>query len=255
MVDQEIWKDVTGFEGFYQVSTLGRVRSLDRKIVGKDGFPRLHKGRVMSPGVIHGYKFLYLNKNGVKKRWYVHRLVASEFIPNPKGYPQINHKDEDRGNNQVDNLEWCTSKYNNNYGGHAKRSGEGISIPVVCLDMLNMAIYKFSSSKAASDRFGLDTGHVAKVILGKSTNHKQYIFVRERDYTPELMRYKYTNAHHKAVDIFTTDGDYIGRKCDTVRASNVTGVDPSTISKCLRGKKKGAKGYVFRHPSFDEVAY
>ena len=253
MVTQEIWKDVTGFEGFYQVSTLGRVRSLDRKVMGKDGFPRLHKGKIMSPGTTHGYKFVFLAKNGSNKQWYVHRLVASEFIPNPKNYPQINHKDEDRGNNQVNNLEWCTSKYNNNYGGHIQRGAEKLSVPVVCLDMFNMKLYEFPSSRAASDELGLDTGHVAKVLLNKSTNHKQYIFVRERDYTPELMRRKYIEANHKAVDIFTTDGDYVGRECDTVRAGKLVGVDPSAISKCLLGKKKYAKGYVFKHPSFDEV--
>lgn len=254
MVDQEIWKDVTGFEGFYQVSTLGRVRSLDRKIVGKDGFPRLHKGRVMSPGVIHGYKFLYLNKDGVKKRWYVHRLVASEFIPNPKGYPQINHKDEDRGNNQVDNLEWCTSKYNCNYGNHTKRVAEKLSIPIVCLDMVNMELKRFPSSKAGAKKLNIDDRQIARVVLNANTTHKHYIFIKEHEYTPELMKQKYNNAYHKAVDIFTTDGNYVGRECDTVKAGELVGVDPSTISKCLLGKKKYAKGYVFKHPSFDEVA-
>ena len=102
----ETWKDVAGYEGLYQVSNLGRVRSL------------LH-GKIWilkSLGNRRGYLRVERNRNGTRKDIYVHRLVAEAFIPNPLNLPQVNHKDEDKTNNSVDNLEWCTAKYNLNYG-------------------------------------------------------------------------------------------------------------------------------------------
>lgn len=98
----ETWKDVAGYEGLYQVSDLGRVRSL------LHGKVRILK--FLDNG--YGYLKVELNRNGKL----VHRLVAEAFIPNPLNLPQVNHKDEDKTNNTANNLEWCTAKYNLNYG-------------------------------------------------------------------------------------------------------------------------------------------
>lgn len=105
---QEIWKDVVGFEGYYQVSSLGRVMSLNRKYSGE---------HLMSPTKDKmGYMIVCLRKQGYKGNKKVHRLVAEAFIPNPDNLPQVNHKDEDKTNNNVENLEWCDCRYNINYG-------------------------------------------------------------------------------------------------------------------------------------------
>ena len=114
---QEIWKDITGYEGLYQVSNFGRIRSLDR--VSTSG--RHLKGKIMKP-VANPYMRIALCKDGNKISFIVHRLVAEAFIPNPNNYTCINHKDEDKTNNNVDNLEWCTYKYNNIYSNIAQRS-------------------------------------------------------------------------------------------------------------------------------------
>ena len=112
---EEIWRPVVGYEGLYEVSNTGRVRSLDRYVRCKSY--RLHKGKVLSPGKDKdGYLFVVLSCNGKHKTIAVHKLVAQAFIPNPDDLPIINHKDEDKTNNRVDNLEWCTAKYNMNYG-------------------------------------------------------------------------------------------------------------------------------------------
>ena len=114
---QEIWKDVKGFEGFYQVSNLGRVRSLDRIVVSENRSTQKIKGAIKKVKVgKNGYYMVMFYKDSKYKCAYVHRLVAQAFIPNPDNLPQVNHKDEIRTNNCVDNLEWCDSKYNNNYG-------------------------------------------------------------------------------------------------------------------------------------------
>lgn len=106
----EEWKDIVGYEGLYQVSNLGRVRSI--------GSDKWHKGKILKPSWDgkHNYLFIGLHKNRNVKQVYVHRLVAEAFMPNPDNLPCVNHKDEDKTNNRYDNLEWCTIKYNSNYG-------------------------------------------------------------------------------------------------------------------------------------------
>lgn len=109
----ELWKDVRGYEGFYQVSSIGRVKSLERVGYGGRIFPeRILKQNPDS----YGYPFVGLHKNGQSKTRCVHRLVAEAFIPNPLHLKEVNHKDENKWNNHVLNLEWCTTKYNLTYG-------------------------------------------------------------------------------------------------------------------------------------------
>ena len=117
---KEMWKDIKNYEGLYQVSNFGRVRSYPNKF---------HKDfLIMSQVIINGYYSVGLNKNGKKKLRFVHRLVAEAFIPNPDNLPQVGHKDEnnfktgDGCNNCVDNLEWCTAKENSNMPKHRKYS-------------------------------------------------------------------------------------------------------------------------------------
>ena len=108
-MEKEIWKDVLHYEGLYQISNLGRVWS-----VYKQDFKVPHTKD-------NGYQFVQLYKNGKMRNEHLHRLVALTFIPNPNNLPQVNHKDEDKTNNTVGNLEWCDVKYNNNYGTSQER--------------------------------------------------------------------------------------------------------------------------------------
>ena len=114
---EEIWRPVVGYEGLYEVSSYGRVRSMDRYVKYSNGRINLHKGRILSPGKdTNGYLQVILTCNGKHKSIKVHRLIVQAFIPNPDNLLEVNHKDEDKTNNSVDNLEWCTRKYNINYG-------------------------------------------------------------------------------------------------------------------------------------------
>lgn len=118
MTSTEIWVPIPGYEGAYEVSNKGRVRSLDRLVVDMGGKrERLFKGTIMRlQNDKDGYKFVHLHLHGVEKRNIkIHRLVAKCFIPNPKNLPYINHKDFDRSNNKVSNLEWCTAQQNTVY--------------------------------------------------------------------------------------------------------------------------------------------
>ena len=106
----EIWKNIEGYEGKYQVSNLGRVKSM----IGQEKVlhPKKHR---------NGHLQIGLHKDKKRKTMYIHRLVAQAFIPNPDNLPCVNHKDENPSNNNVDNLEWCTQKYNCNYGTRVDR--------------------------------------------------------------------------------------------------------------------------------------
>lgn len=139
---KEIWKDIEGYEGFYQVSNMGRIKSLERDIVS---FHR--NGRIMQKSVRHkdetimigglkntGYKEVILSKNGKKKYYLIHRLVAQEFLENPNNLSTVNHKDENKQNNCVENLEWLSQKDNNNYGERNKKISNFMKVHQFGLD-------------------------------------------------------------------------------------------------------------------------
>ena len=135
MPEKEIWKDVVGYEGLYQVSNLGRIKSLKRKCKSIHGY-RTVSEKIYSQSVDrYGYLIVSLHKNGKKKTYTVHRLVAKAFIDNPLMLPQINHIDENKKNNKVDNLEWCTDEYNNAYGTRVERLIRTQSRTVLQFDM------------------------------------------------------------------------------------------------------------------------
>ena len=109
----EIWKDIQGYEGFYQISNLGNVKSLERVIDKGNGILQHRKERIMNKREsVDGYYVAKLNVNKKSKSIAIHILVARHFIDNPNNYPEVNHKDCNRKNNQVDNLEWCTHQQN-----------------------------------------------------------------------------------------------------------------------------------------------
>ena len=127
---EEVWKPIKGYEEFYEVSNAGRIRSKDRKMVlsdGKRNWEYIKKGRILKPVTRqHGYLGVMLyGKGGQKTRGFktfsVHRLVAEAFIPNPNGLPEVNHIDEDKTNNRVENLQWVSHIDNTNYGTAIKR--------------------------------------------------------------------------------------------------------------------------------------
>lgn len=167
----EEWRDIVGYEGLYQVSDLGRVKSLPRlkrnfnvntkrfdiiTIPEKIRKPQLTK---------YGYYRIGLTKNSKQVYHSVHRLVAEAFIPNSKNLLQINHKDENKTNNCVDNLEWCTAVYNANYGTRNKRSAEKQIKPIMCIE--TGVIY--NSLTEASKKTGISKGNISSVC-----NHRKW---------------------------------------------------------------------------------
>ena len=200
---EEIWKDIKDFEGLYQVSNLGRVKSLKRVVVRNNNRPLLVEEKILKPHILKKGKYLRisLRNNGIRKMYLVHRLVSEAFIPNPNNYQQVNHKDENTLNNCVSNLEYCDVLYNNNYGTRNKRISEkhkGVlfseehkkklskaltnrsdkSKPVLQIDKnTNEVIAVFPSAAEAGRQLGFKTnGHISECCKGKYKQAYGYIW-------------------------------------------------------------------------------
>lgn len=156
-IDIEVWKDIKGYEGQYQVSNLGNVRSLNYNHTGQI---RLLKQVPTKTG------YLRVNLGSNKINRSVHRLVAEAFLPNPNNLPCINHKDCNPQNNIVDNIEWCTVTYNYFFADRVKKVAKANSKSVKQMD-LNGNIIKIWPSLAEAGRNGFSVGNIWSCCIGK----------------------------------------------------------------------------------------
>ena len=173
---EEIWKDIKDYEGLYQGSNWGRAKSLDRYIKGKGHSLQLKKGRILKPQKNrYGYLYVNLYKNGIMKHITIHKLVAEIFLPNPDNLPCVNHKDECKSNNVVNNLEWCSYSYNINFGTRNKRMIKKRCKPVVQYTLDGKFVKEWKST-AECDRNGFNQGAVAACCRGERKTHKGFIW-------------------------------------------------------------------------------
>ena len=142
--------DITGYEGLYAITDCGKVWSYRKNIF-------------LKPFLARGYFKVRLCKDGNNKQVLVHRLVAEAFLPNPQNLPQINHKDENKQNNCVDNLEWCDAKYNINYGKHNEKVSKSHCKKVYCVELDKV----FDSANQAAMQLNLFDSNIAKCCKGK----------------------------------------------------------------------------------------
>lgn len=169
----EDWRSVEGFEGLYEVSNYGRVRSVDHYVKCNSG-RRLVKGRLLKicdRG--NGYAFVTMGKDGRQYNISIHNAVAKAFIPNPNSLPEINHKDCNPMNPRMDNLEWCDREYNNQYDGRAWKSAKKKWKPVA--QMLNgKEIDRFECLSRIHDIKGYSIGNISSCCNGKRTSAYGY---------------------------------------------------------------------------------
>ena len=170
----EIWKEIEGYDGLYEVSDKGNVRSRNYNHTGTT--------QVLQPGEVRGYLQVGLNKNGKRKRFFVHRLVAKAFLENTQNLLEVNHKNEDKADNRIENLEWCSREYNNNFGTRNRRIAESNtnnpkrSKAVLQISKSGEFLKEFPSLMEAWRETGIYHGHICRCCLGKLKSAGGYLW-------------------------------------------------------------------------------
>lgn len=175
---KEVWKsvDIPGFEKLYEISNYGRLKALERIIHHK------HKDEIRKEHFItlcndkDNYKIAVLKGNGIKKTIKIHRLVASAFIPNPNNYKEVNHKDENKTNNNVNNLEWCSHSYNMLYGTRGIRTGNKLKKSINQYDLDGNFIRTWNGSKDIKKEINICNTSVLKCCRNKQKTAGGYIW-------------------------------------------------------------------------------
>ena len=212
--ETEVWKSHPDYTGI-EVSTLGRVRTLDR-VVSSEKMTRFQKGRVLKQrdnGI--GYLLVNIPISGKQASKRVHRLVAQAFIPNPDNLPQVNHRDCNRANNNVENLEWCDNSYNQQYREkHGVSQTEAAGHPLFAIKMATLEVSHFRSQQEAGRLLGFGQGGIGAVIRGKKEYTNGFWFV---------------NADDKAVDLTNQKLQYI----DKTRLTAADAASADFVSRVL----------------------
>lgn len=147
----EEWKEIEDYDGFYSVSSEGRVRSNARRIIRKNGIEQTFSERILRQSSVKKYLSVMLSKNGIQSRYYIHRLVANAFCKKYPGCNEINHIDENPKNNKASNLEWCDHNYNLNYGSHNNKISKAKSTAVIATCSDGTVKFFESTKEAAKD--------------------------------------------------------------------------------------------------------
>lgn len=172
---KEIWKDVIGYEGLYQVSNLGRIKSL----VFKNRMTTIKREKILSIQKTGNYDHIILYKNGKQINHLIHRLVAEAFIENKNNYKEVNHKDENTRNNNVDNLEWCNHKQNINYGTRTQKAKEKLQVKINQYDLKGNFIKQWNCMNEAIRYY--KNGHIFDVCKGQRKTASNFIWQYAKD--------------------------------------------------------------------------
>lgn len=237
---KEFWKPIPGYEGIYEVSSTGMVKSLPRSSSGKVSVKTERTLSSVDDG--KGYRTIKLCKNGKIRRFFIHRLVALAFIQNPENLPFVNHKDENPSNNNVDNLEWCTQRYNVNYGNslikmrEAAIKSEGRSI--CCYDLQGNLVKEYACFIDAV-RDGHKRRHIEECIKGEKLTHHGLYWSNKGE--KPITRNPIAGKAIPIIGYPVGGGEPI---CyNSMIDAQKDGFYGQNISHCVNGKQKTHKGY------------
>lgn len=230
--DGEIWRPISGYKN-YQVSNYGRVKNAKNQIL---------KARRNGKGYLH----LSLSKNGKIKTFTVHRLVAKTFIPNPHNYPEINHIDENKENNFVENLEWCTTKYNVRYSQATKidiynKEGEFIET----LDSLGDVAEKYNVPINMVYRYSRATLPYKEHVFKLHNPEKAKELSAREQYRISRLGCDSNKAKYITLQEYTLDGIFVTTWANAKEAEKAYGISQQNIHLCKDGKIKTIGGRIF----------
>lgn len=244
---EEIWKDIKGYEGLYQVSNLGRVKSLP-KLKKTPTSTFMTKERIKKANLCKGYLRVGLRKKGKTKSYFVHCLVAQAFLGEANGLT-VNHKDENKLNNRADNLEYMTLAENIRYGGGIQRSAKsrtdnpltGTAVNQYTLD--GTFVKRYISINQAKRENNFRKENISLCCCHKRNQSNGFIWRYDGD--EDVTYKKKTNAI--PIVVFDVDNNYIGNFDSAVSASVFTKVSRPDICDCCKGRKKSVNGYKFKY--------
>lgn len=199
--EKEVWKTFPDYP-FIEVSNLGRVRTKDRVVTRSDGRKRFVKGQILKQHDNgYGYLYVHFRVNGKLVSLRVNRVVAITFIPNPHNYPVVNHLDNNRMNNAVSNLEWCTRKSNEDYKKNFGTSQIQIQgRPVIAVNPETFEIFLFKSQREAGRQLGISSKHISAVSKGLRRITYGYWFCYADENAVEKTRKKFGDEVAKKVE-------------------------------------------------------
>lgn len=254
---KELWKPVKeeGFENFYEVSDSGRIRSIDRIVESSRG-PLRYKGKLIStPPNDDGYPAFNFCYAGKKKSARVHQVVAKVFIPNFDKLPEVNHIDENKSNNHVSNLEWCSREYNMNHGTgmdrmkehpNQKRRHEESKEPIVGVKIADSSTIHFESISEAH-RKGFKRRNLWSALNGRDASHKGHVWCYEDEYSPDKIKDLLNRTKTKTVAHIDNEGNVIEVLGTIKESAKKIGVDNGRISRVCNGMYKHTKGYKLKY--------
>lgn len=221
---KEEWKNVVGYEGIYQISSFGRLKSCRRNgLIMKQTKDR------------YGYLYVNLFKDGIATKKKVHQLVAIAFIPNVCDYSCVNHKNEKKTDNTVDNLEWCTVEYNNRYGSKVK--------PIVQCDLNGNTIKAWDSAGEASNFLHIDASAITKCCKHKKSNYKGYKWEYTEPYEEEIRSWR----TGEVIQLNPHTLEYICSYKNAYDAFLKTGIKYQSIGDVCKGKRNIAGGFIWKY--------
>lgn len=240
---KEEWRAVQGYSGLYEVSDLGRVRSLPREIKTYNGGKWTRPGKIIKPITNKdGYQQIHICKDGKQSTITVHRLVALAFLDNPDNLPEVNHKNEIKTDNRVKNLEWCTRGYNNNYGTKNKRQSVVLSRPVAMYSLDGEKIKEFYGGHEAQRQTGILEQSISLCCLGKRQHAGGFRWKFADDKTP------FPKYRARKRSVVQKKGEKIIAKFGSIsEAHRATKIN--NIQACCCGKLPTAGGYAWEYLS------
>ena len=197
--ESEIWRALLGIPGI-EVSTLGNIRTLDR-VISSEKMTCFKKGRVLKQrGNNYGYLLVNIPIAGKQVTKLVHRLVAQIFLPNTDNLPEVNHKDGNRMNNNVSNLEWCSHSYNMKYREKFGISNtESLGVPVFAINLTTLKVSKYRSQKDASRALGVYQANINKVIKGRRNHTGGFWFTNDDNNADDTIKQKLYEIKHRSI--------------------------------------------------------
>jgi len=173
---EEVWKDIVDYEGLYQISNFGRIKSMKREVCNNYLLSGKQKRNEMIRASFNkkGYRRISLCKNGKAKNFMVHRLVACAFVENPNNLTSINHKDENKSNNNAYNLEWCSVSYNINYGSRNKKVTDKLSKAVIQITMDGNKVKEWDTIRDVERELGFNASSIIKCCKMREKYYSAY---------------------------------------------------------------------------------